>query len=119
LAPLTDPTRLAAYKDALANWNYAGFIQFELTETARNFIKRELSNITFKEIGRLMHKHVESGGEIDEVPETRSEWAEYKFHYDLRLTIQEKPIYIESRLNHKIIFVPDESTIIVVSIHAP
>ncbi|MGM0489536.1 MAG: hypothetical protein ACQESR_22595 [Planctomycetota bacterium] len=118
MAPLTDPTRLAAYKDALGNWNF-GYIQFELTETARNWVKCELSNITLKEIGRLMHDYVNRGGEIDEVRETRPEWCDYEFHYDLRFTIQDKPVYIESRLNHTGRFIPDESTVLVVNIHAP
>lgn len=119
MAPLTDPERLAAYKDALGNWSFEGFIRFELTETARNWVKRELSNMTYKEIGRLMHEYIEAGGEIDEVPETRPEWSDYEFHYDLRFTIQDKPVYIESRLIHNVPFVPDDSTIIVVNIHAP
>ncbi|MFM9964837.1 MAG: hypothetical protein ACKV2Q_26830 [Planctomycetaceae bacterium] len=51
---LTDPTRLAAYKDALSNWNFDGDIQFELTEQAYRWIRHELGNITLKEIGRCM-----------------------------------------------------------------
>ncbi|MEO8494170.1 MAG: hypothetical protein ABI614_03805 [Planctomycetota bacterium] len=119
MAPLTDATRLAAYKDALANWNFKGFIRFELTETAYRWVKQELSNISLKEIGRLMHEYVEAGGEIDEVPETRPEWSDYEFHYDLRFTIQDTRVYIESRLNYQLPLVPDESSILVVSIHAP
>ena len=120
MAPLTDPNRLQAYKDALSNWSFEGYIQFELTETAYEWIKRELNNISLKEIGRLMYEHVKAGGEIDEVCETRPEWSgEYEFHYDLRFTIQDKPIYIETRLNYKLPFKPDQSTLFVVNIHAP
>jgi hypothetical protein len=116
---LTDPTRLEAYKDALANWSFDGYIRFELTETAYEWIKRELNGISLKEIGRLMHEYVEARGEIDEVRETRPEWSEYEFHYDLRFTIQDQPIYIESRLEHQVPFLSDNSTILVVNIHAP
>jgi hypothetical protein len=36
-----------------------------------------------------MYEHVLHGGEIDEIPEKRPEWAdEYEFHYDLRFNIQ-------------------------------
>jgi predicted TIM-barrel fold metal-dependent hydrolase len=119
LAPLTDPTRLKAYKNALANWNFNGYIQFELTETAYAWVKRELGNISLKEFRRLMHEYVAAGGEIDEVRETRPEWSDYEFHYDLRFTIQDKPVYIETRLNYKMPLLLDESTILVVSIHAP
>ena len=120
MAPLTDPARLEAYKDALGNWNYDDYIRFELTSTAYEWIKRELSNITLKEIGRLMFEYVEAGGEIDEVRETRSPWNDdYEFHHDLRFTIQDKPIYIETRLNYKLPFESNYSTILVVNIHAP
>jgi hypothetical protein len=119
MARLTDPERLAAYQDALANWSFDGFIVFELNETAYAWIKRELENVSLKEIGRLMHEYIAAGGAIDEVPETRPEWSDYPFHYDLRLTIQNKPVYIESRLNYKLPVNPDESTILVVNIHAP
>ena len=118
MAPLTDPDRLEAYKDALGNWSFEGYIQFELTETAYKWIKRELNNISLKEIGRLMYEYVEAGGEIDEVRESRPEWHDYEFHYDLRFTIQDKPVYIETRLNYQLPLVPDQSTILVVNIHA-
>ena len=120
MAPLTDPNRFEAYKDALGNWNFKGYIQFELTQTAYEWIKRELNNISLKEIGLLMYEHVQAGGEIDEVPETRSEWSdEYEFHHDLRFTIQDRLVYIETRLDYRIPIVPDDSTILVVNVHAP
>lgn len=120
MAPLTDPTRLEAYKDALGNWSFAGYIQFELTETAYEWIKRELNNISLKDISRRMYEHVAAGGEIDEVRETRPEWSgEYEFHHDLRFTIQDRPVYIETRLNYQLPVVPDDSTILVVNIHGP
>jgi hypothetical protein len=120
LALLTDPTRLEAYKDALGNWSFDGYIQFELTETAYEWIKRELSNISLKNIGRLMYDFVEAGCEIDEVPETRPGWSdEFEFHYDLRFTIQDKPVYIETRLKYQLPVVPDDSVILVVNVHEP
>ncbi len=120
MAPLTDPARLEAYRDALGNWGFEGYIRFELTETTYRWLKRELNNIALKEIGRLMHEHVEAGGEIDEVRETRPEWSgEFEFHYDLRFTIQGQPVYIESRLNCQLPVVRDDSSILVVNVHAP
>jgi hypothetical protein len=119
LAPLTDPTRLAAYEDALSNWRFKGYIRFELTETAYAWVKRQLGNISLIEIGRLMHEHVAAGGDVDEVRETRPEWSDYEYHYDLRLTVYDEPVYIETRLNYKLPFVRDQSTIVVVNIHAP
>ena len=119
MAPLTDPIRLEAFKDALSNWNSGGYIEFRLTETAFKWVKRELENVSLKEIGRLMFEHVRGGGEIDEVKETRPEWSDFDFHYDLRFKIQGKFIYIESRLSYCEPLVPDDSQILVMNIHAP
>ncbi|MEX2118962.1 MAG: hypothetical protein WD847_05065 [Pirellulales bacterium] len=118
MAPLTDPDRLRAYSDALGNWNFAGYIQFELTASAYGWIRRELDNVPTKEIGRLMHEFVAAGGEIDEVCETRPEWSsQYKFHHDLLIPIEGKLVYIETRLNYRLPIVPDESWIQVVNVH--
>jgi hypothetical protein len=117
---LIDPDRLAAYRDALSNWGTSCYIQFELTEQAHRWIRRELGNITLKDLGRRMFEHVNAGGEIDEVPETRPEWSDrYEFHHDLRLTIHGKPVYIETRLCYRLPVVADESWILVVNVHAP
>ena len=87
MAPLTDPERLRAYKNALDNWAYSGYVRFQLTEQSRHWV-RETLGIALNDIGRLMHEYVAAGGEIDEVRETRPEWcSEHKFHYDLRFII--------------------------------
>lgn len=120
MARLTDSIRLKAYEDALRNWRFEGYIQFKLTEIAYRWIRRELSNITLKDIGRLMYEYASAGGEIDEVQEKRPEWSdEWEFHYDLRFTIQDKPVYIETRLEYREPVVADASYIIVVNVHAP
>ncbi len=120
MAPLTDPARLEAYSDALGNWRFEGYIRFELTEAAYRWIKRELDSISLKEVGRLMYAHVAAGGQIDEVPEKRPGWSEaYEFHHDLRFTIQDRPVYIETRLDYRLPVVPDESSILVINVHAP
>ena len=118
MPPLIEPIRLAAYRDALGNWNVTDYIQFELTEQAHRWIRRELDNMTVKEIGHLMYEFVAAGGEIDEVPEMRPEWRDrYEFHYDLRVRIHDKSAYIETRLNYREPFVADESWILVVNVH--
>ena len=61
-----------------------------------------------------MHQHVETGGEIDQVPERRPEWSDYDFHYDLRLEIAGQRIFIETVL---IDDDPDDPILRVVSIH--
>ncbi len=119
MAPLTDGNRLRAYKDALSNWQFDDHIQFDLTEEAHAWVRREFDGITFNEIARLMHELMEIGGEIVAARETRPEWSgEYEFHHDLRFTIQGVAVYIETRLHSQSSFVPDESWILVVNIHA-
>jgi hypothetical protein len=116
--PLTDPDRLAAYTDALGNWDTSEYIQFELTEEAYRWIRRELGDITLKEIGRLMFEYVNAGGTIHEVSENRPRWSgEWEFHHDLRLLIHNKPAYIETRLHYRLPVKPDESWILVVNVH--
>lgn len=120
MAPLTDPERFKAYKDAAANWRFEGFVSFQLSETAYRWLRTELDDISTKELARLICEYVHSGGEVDEVRETREIWRdEYEFHHDLRLTIQGKRVYIETRLLFSPPFKPDESSILVVNIHAP
>lgn len=117
MPPLTDPTRLAAYKDALRNWRAVGYVEFNLTDAAHRWLRRELDGVDLNGIRRLMYEFVESGGEIDEVKETRPEWSEYDFHHDLRFTIQNRWVYIETRLIFREPLVADESWILVVNIH--
>jgi hypothetical protein len=74
--------------------------------------------IMLKEIGRLMHEYVMTGGEIDEVVEQRTEWRDlYEYHHDLRFEIQGVRVYIETRLIYKLPIIDDDSSIIVVNIH--
>lgn len=119
MAPLTNPERLKAYMDALSNWNYDGYVRFELNEQAYKWIKNELGQVTLKELGQLMHEYVDDGGVIDEQPETRPEWDEFDFHWDLRFEIDGVQTYFETRLSYRLPVAPDESSIVVVNIHAP
>jgi hypothetical protein len=120
MARLTDPERLLAYKNALSNWAFEGYVEPELTEQAYVWIRHELGEFEIKDLYRLMHEYVSAGGEIDEVRETRPEWSEvYEYHYDLRFSIHGRPIYVETRLKFRPPFVPDEPTILVVNVHAP
>ena len=119
MAPLSDPDRLQAYKDALSNWSIQDYIQFKLPEESHRWIRSELDGVSLKDIKRLMYEYVAQGGEIDEVRERRYEHSgECEFHQDLRFTIQDKPAYIETVLTYRVPFVPDEPWILVVNIHA-
>jgi hypothetical protein len=128
MAPLADPDRLKAYLDAVTNCRDAlakgvstNYVQFRLNETAYCFIRKELSGVSLDDIKRRMCEFIlDEDGEIDEQPETRANWsAEFQFHHDLRLPIQDRRVYLETRLHCWIPFVPDDSWIEVVNIHDP
>ncbi len=120
MAPLKDEDRLRAFRNALSNWSYTGYVCFDLNETAYKWLRTKLDGVTLKELSRLMWEFVESGGAIDEVPECRPEWRDdFEFHYDLRFNIEGQRVYVETRLRYRPPFQPDEPSILVVNIHAP
>jgi hypothetical protein len=119
MAPLTHPERLQAYKNALSNWEFTDYIKFDLPEQSRRWVRRELG-VRLKELGQLIYEYVEAGGEIDEVREGRPEWSgEHEYHYDLRFSVEGVPVYVETRLNFRPPFRPDQPWILVVDVHAP
>lgn len=115
MAPLTDPALLAAYGSALANYKYEGYVEW--MELARNWVRRELEGYTPRAVAELMYRYVASGGDIDQVRERRPEWREHEFHYDLRLDIAGRRVYVETRLLYDDLTDPDDPVIQVVSIH--
>jgi hypothetical protein len=116
MPPLTDPERLRCYQNALKNWRWTDVVVFKprAWEWLRANLLRAYSQ---KAIVQLLHKHVEAGGVIHEVMETRPEWKEYEFHYDLRVQIDGRLFYFETILDYKDPNDPDDPTICVVSIH--
>jgi hypothetical protein len=115
VARLTDPERLKCYLNALSNWRYTGYVQ--LTDFAEREFKRLGLGIEVRELQRLLAEFVERGGEIDQVEETRPEWRDWDYHYDLRLTISGRKLYVETRLLYRDANDPDDPVIIVVNIH--
>jgi hypothetical protein len=114
MARLTDPERLRHYREALGRWSCSGYVTWE--RLARDWVRENLPSLTPPLVSKLMWEHVESGEHPDEVPERRPEWCEHKFHYDLRLKIGARLVYVETRLlmNEQDI---EDTTINVVSIH--
>lgn len=89
------PTRWA-FEQALSEWNSTEGIRW--TRVARDWVLRHLE-ISLREFGRRLHEYVARGGEVDAVRETRAHWRElHQFHYDLRLTIDDAAVYVETRL---------------------
>lgn len=115
MAPLTDPERTRHYHTCLSLWNYNCYIH--LKKTAFERLLAELEGITIAGLGRLLWEHVQAGGTVDEVRETREEYrGTYDFHYDFRLALSDgRRLYVETVLEMG--REPDDSMIIVVSIH--
>jgi hypothetical protein len=115
MVPLDDPVLAGAYKSALANWRFEGYVLWE--EIARHWVEGNLPGYTTREIARRMHEHVEAGGRIDQVIETRPEWSEHDYHYDLRIPVEGRLVYIETRLRFDDPADPDDPVILVVNAH--
>jgi hypothetical protein len=112
MARLEDPEILARYRAALANWRYTGYVEWK--DVAQDWIRRELSDMPLRAIAEQLYNHVAGGGEIDQVHERRPERNDRDFHYDLRLEIGGRALYVETLLLDDD---PNDPTIYVVSVH--
>jgi hypothetical protein len=112
MAPLNDPLTLAKLVHALREWSCTGYVTWKTV--AREWVERNLEGLTVRAVGEAMFRHVEEGGVIDQVQETRPEWTASRYHYDFRIAIGERLVYIETVLVED---VPDDPTVHVVSIH--
>jgi hypothetical protein len=81
---------------------------------ARQWVEKNLDGLTIRVIGEEMFRHASAGGEIDQVRESRSEWSDSPFHFDFRIQVEGRLLYIETIL---IDDDPDDPTIHVMSIH--
>ncbi len=115
MARLTDPERLLHYKTALSFWSCTCYVHWR--QRAAEWVYVNLPGVTVRGLSQLMHEFVAAGGEIDEVPESRPEWRdEFPFHDDLRFSLSgTRRVYVETVLEMK--REPEDSTILVVSIH--
>ncbi len=112
MARLTDPETLARFQHALSQWQFTGYITWK--PIARQWLEQNLEGYTTRSVGEEMSRFVAAGGAIDEVRETRPEWSGHRFHYDFRIEIGGRLLYIETILMEDD---PDDPTIHVVSIH--
>jgi len=95
---LIDPEILDRYKRALADWRVEGAI--ELEGRAPEGLRTTVEGVTVQFFKEALYRFVcEEGGEIDQVKEDREPWRKFwECHYDLRLTVQGVPLYVETRL---------------------
>ena len=112
MPPLTDPAILAKFRHALGEWNCTGYVTWK--RTARQWVEDSLEGFTTRAVGESLSLYVEAGGVIDQVRESRPEWSEHRFHYDFRMDIGGRHVYIETILVEDD---PQDPTIHVVSIH--
>jgi hypothetical protein len=112
MARLTDPTIVAKFEQALSQWKFTGYVTWK--PIARQWVEENLEGWTTKAVAEEMFHFCESGGEIDEVRESRPEWSEKRFHYDFRVEIGGRLLYIETILADDD---PNDPTIHIVSIH--
>jgi len=98
MAPLTDPTLLAHFRDAIGEWRCDGFVRWK--RQAAEQLGKLLDSHTQKSIAKLLCEHVEAGGVIDQVRERRPEYAgRHPYHFDFRLNIGGRLVYIETTLD--------------------
>lgn len=112
MADEADPAALEIYKRTLGFWRYNGYILWK--RVAGEWLDKELSGYTTTAINELMYLHVAGGGTVQQVVERRPEYLAARYHYDFRLPISGRRIYVET-----VLIEDDEPdpTIRVVSIH--
>jgi hypothetical protein len=95
---LEDRRVLQLFNEALSEWNCDGFVIWK--KRAAEWLDLNMDGHSTKLVTKLMFEHLLLGGKIDQVRERRPEYSSlYEFHYDFRLTIAERPVYIETVLN--------------------
>jgi hypothetical protein len=112
MATLIDAAVLGQFRAALANWRFTGYITAK--DVVLAWIKANLAGRTLKDVAKSMHDHLQGGGTIDQMPETRPEWSARPFHYDFRVMVASRLLYVETILQDDD---PTDPTIHVVSIH--
>ena len=110
MPPLSDPEIRNRIQQALEHWSFSGEVRF--TEVAQDWLRRH--GYGQRQITEQMYLHVRDGGGIDQVRETREGWRDHEFHYDLRLHVANRKLYIETRLIDE---QPDDPRVFVVNVH--
>ena len=109
---LSDPETLAKFQHALSQWRFTGYVTWK--PIARQWVEQNLEGFTTRSVAEEMFCFFAAGGDIHQIRETRPEWSEYRFHYDFRMEIGERLLYIETILVEDD---PNDPAVYVVSIH--
>ncbi len=70
--------------------------------------------LTQRDVAKAMFESLRRGEVINQVPETRTEWSMWPYHYDFRLQLAGRDVYVETILQDDD---PNDPTIHIVSIH--
>lgn len=98
MAPLANPEILEAIREALSEWRSDGYVVWNPIAIA--WLRKNIEGEDMRSISRMMHEHVEAGGEIDQVVERRERWQDrHEFHYDFRFAVSGRKVYIETVLD--------------------
>jgi hypothetical protein len=112
MPPLADPAILRQFQIVLSNWQYGGYVTAK--DVVLEWLADNLQGLTLKHLARAMCDFIQAGGIIDQVPECRPEWNTYPFHYDFRLHLRNRFVYIETVLQDDD---PNDPTVHIVSMH--
>ncbi len=98
-APINPATR-ERYLAALSDWH--GEVGVRFNKRSRDYVLGELG-LTTTRVGELLHEYVKmTAGTPHEVRETREGYrGRYDFHYDLRLDIAGRRVYVETVLDEE------------------
>ena len=96
----------------LANWKYTNYVTAK--PIVLDWIADNLQGWTLKDVAKAMNDYYVGGGVPDQVKETRPEHSVWPYHYDFRLQLGTKEVYIETILHDDD---PADPTIHVVSMH--
>ncbi len=93
MAPLADLQLQSCIRSILADWYVTDAVTIK--PVAEDWAARELSGFNVKALAKLMHQHVQAGGVIDQVRETRLAWNDRDYHYDFRIAWAGRALYVE------------------------
>jgi hypothetical protein len=109
---LTDPLILGRFQTVLADWKYRGFVTAK--DTVLEWLATNLPNQEITDIAKLMYEHLCANREIDQVRERRPDYTIREYHYDFRLDVEDRHVYIETVLVDDD---PNDLSIQIVSMH--
>jgi hypothetical protein len=66
-------------------------------QVAAEWVRKNLG-ITTQALDTLIHEHLEKGGGVQQVKETRSEYRHWQYHYDFHIPLHSKTVYVETVL---------------------